>query len=200
LRSSCPARSRDHAGLGAAGDRGDEHVVEADAEFGLLRSDLVGPTDEAQSSEPMVRRAGRDRVGLAPAVLDLADRLLPALLETDVESGSHETDVRAHQSAEQDVAGPVVGHVGPVDPTLLDEDALHAGLGGRRGHLARVIRLHATDGHQGVAAIGEGVGDQELELADLVAAEGQAGVDVVAFRPDGGSLEVLRQSIETVDR
>ena len=94
----------------------------------------------------------------------------------------------------------VVGHVGPVDPTLLDEDALHAGLGGRRGHLARVIRLHAADRDERVAAVRQGVGDQVLEFANLVAAEGEAGVDVVALGPDRCAFEVLAQSIETMNR
>ena len=64
--------ARDHAGLRAAGHRGDEDVVEDDAELGLLVLDLFGPPGEAESAEGMVRRARRDGVGLAAAVLDLA--------------------------------------------------------------------------------------------------------------------------------
>ena len=67
------------------------------------------------------------------------------------------------------------------------------------GDLARVVRLHAADRDERVAALGERVGDEVLELARLVAAEGEARGAVVALGPDGGAAQVLRQPVEPVD-
>jgi hypothetical protein len=47
-----------------------------------------------------------------------------------------------------------------------------------------VVRLDAADRHERVAALRERVGDEVLELADLVAAERDAGVAVLALGPD----------------
>jgi hypothetical protein len=63
-----------------------------------------------------------------------------------------------------------------------------------------VVALHAADRHEGVAALGQGVGDQVLQLAGLVAAEGDARVDVLALGPDGGAAEVLGEPVEPVHR
>ena len=138
-------KTGDHAGLRATGHRTHEDVVEGNAELDLLLLDLLRPSGKAEAAEGMVRRPRRDGVGLAPTIFDLEDRLFPALFESDAEARVHETNVSPHQATEQDVAYAVVGHVGPLHPTLLDEDALHPGLGRRRGHLSRVVRLHASD-------------------------------------------------------
>lgn len=50
--------------------------------------------------------------------------------------------------------------VGPVDPVLLDQRDLEAELGGRRGDLTGVVGLDAADADEGVAALGEGVGEE----------------------------------------
>src|SRR5690606_28619225 len=113
---------------------------------------------------------GGDGVRLAARLLDLAQGLLPALLEADPEPGPHQPYVGPGEPADEDVADLVVHGVRPVDPALLHEHALEAGAGGDGGHLAGVVGLHAADGHQGVAALVEGVGDQVLQFAGLVAA------------------------------
>ena len=72
---------------------------------------------------------------------------------------------------------------------------------GDRGHLARVIRLDAADGHQGVAALRQRVGGEVLELARLVATEGQTRIDVLALGPDLNSCAQVRaQSVEPLQR
>ena len=73
--------------------------------------------------------------------------------------------------------------------------------GARRGgrDLARVVGLDAADRDERVAALGERVGDEVLELARLVAAVGEAAVAVVALGPDRGAAEVARQPVEAVD-
>src|SRR5690606_32571333 len=181
--------SGDHACLGAARDRADDDRVEEDAEFAFLGGHFVGPVGETETAERVVGGARRNGVRRAAGFLDVADGLLPAFLEADAELGADEPDVRAGQSAEQDVADPVVDGIRPVDPTFLDQDAFHPGAGGHRGDLASVIGLHAADGDEGVAALRQGVGDQVLELAGLVATEGDAGVAVFPLGPDRRAAE-----------
>ncbi len=55
--------------------------------------------------------------------------------------------------------------------------------------------LHATDRDEGVAALGERVGDEVLQLA-LVPAVGDTGVAVLPLGPQGGTTEVLRQALQ----
>jgi hypothetical protein len=189
----------DHPGLRAAGDRAHDHRVEEDAELALLRLDLVGPAREAEAAELVVRGAGRDRVRRAARGLDVGERLLPALLEADPEPGLDEAHVGAHDPAELDVADAVVDDVRPVDPALLHEDAAHAGARGGGRDLAGVVGLDAADRDERVAALGERVGDEVLELARLVAAVGQPAVAVVALGPDRRAAEMARQPVEPVD-
>ena len=59
---SLPGEAGDHAGVGRTGDAADDDRVEEDAEFSLLLLHLVGPVREAQAAEPVIGRAGRDRV------------------------------------------------------------------------------------------------------------------------------------------
>ena len=87
----------------------------------------------------MVGRAGGDRVRLATGGLDIGKRLLPTCLEADAESLRHHPDVGTKDAAEQDVANLVIDRIGPVDPALLHEDALHADVGSDRRYLPRVI-------------------------------------------------------------
>ena len=72
---------------------------------------------------------------------------------------------------------------------------------GDRRDLARVVRLHAADRDERVAALRERVGREVLELARLVAAVREAAVAVLALRPDlDASAEVLAQPLEPVHR
>ena len=190
----------DHAGLRRAGDRADDDRVEEDAEIALLLRHLDRPAGEAEAAERMVGGAGRDRVRLAAGLLHVAQRLLPRLLEADAEAGLDEPHVGAAEARHEDVADPVVGDVGPVDPALLHQHALQAEAGGDRRHLPRVVGLHAADRHQRVAARRERVGDEVLELAGLVAAEGDARVAVVALRPQPRAAEMGGEAVERVDR
>src|SRR5690606_6055560 len=79
----------DHARLGGAGDRAHDHGVEEDARRPLLLGDLVCPPGEAEPAEGVVGGTGGDGVRLAARLLDLAQGLLPALLEADPEPGPH---------------------------------------------------------------------------------------------------------------
>src|SRR6185312_14319406 len=63
-----------------------------------------------------------------------------------------------------------------------------------------VVGLEAADGDDGVRALGEDVRDDVLELAGLVAAEGQARVHVLPLGPELRAAEVLAEPREVVDR
>jgi hypothetical protein len=73
-------------------------------------------------------------------------------------------------------------------------------MGRHRGDLARVVGLHAADRDQRVAALGQRVGDQVLQLARLVAAEGEPAVAVVPLGPQRGAAEVRGQALQAMDR
>jgi glucose-6-phosphate 1-dehydrogenase len=63
-----------------------------------------------------------------------------------------------------------------------------------------VVRLHAADRDERVGALRDGVRDEVLELAGLVAAECEPGVAVVALRPERRTAELRRQPLQPVDR
>ena len=93
-------------------------------------------------------------------------------------------DIGPHHAGKQDVADLVVHRVVPRDPLLLDKTRLEPQVGGDRGHLSRVVGLDASDRDESVCAARERVGDDVLQLSDLVSAIGQTAADVLALRPD----------------
>ena len=190
----------DHAGVGRAGHGADDDRVEVHAEGLLLLGQLEGVVGEPDTAEGVLARAGRDRVRRATALLDLAQGVLPRVTDADVEAVRVEARVGAHHPREQDVADLVVDRVVPRHPLLLHETALQAEVGGDRGDLAGVVRLVAADGDEGVGAAGEHVGDDVLELADLVAAEREATVDVLTLGPHLGTAEVVAQPAQVLQR
>jgi hypothetical protein len=101
---------------------------------------------------------------------------------------------------EQDVADLVVGGVVPRNPLLLHESRLQPEVRRDGRDLARVVGLVAADRHDRVGAGGEDVGDDVLELAHLVAAEREAAVHVLAFRPDLRAPEVVAQARQVLQR
>ena len=190
----------DHPGVRRARHGADDDGVEEDPEGLLLLGDLERPVGEPQSAVLVLGGSGRDRIGGAAGLLDFAQGVFPRVADTDVEAGGVEATVRAHHPGEQDVADLVVHRVLPRDPLLLHETALHAQVGGDRGHLAGVVGLIAADRDQGVGPRGDGVRDDVLHLADLVTAIGQAGGDVLALGPDLGAAQVLGEAPQVVDR
>ena len=179
-----------HAGVGRAGHRADDDIVERKPKFALLRAHLLGEADIAESAVLVHRRAGGNRVGPPALRLDLLERVLPALADADVKTVVDEPHVGAHDAAEHDVADPVVDRILVRDPGFLHQPAFHADLGCDRGHLASVIRLNAADRHQRVGVRGDGVRNDVFELAQLVAAERKAGIAVVAL---GVNLDLVAQ-------
>ena len=84
---------------------------------------------------------------------------------------------------------------------LLHQDTTEAEPRRNRGNLPRVIRLDAADRHERVAALGQRLSGEELQLPHLVAAVGEAGVAVLALRPDLDlAAKMLAQSSEPMHR
>src|SRR5258706_1178483 len=132
----------------------------------------------------MVRGAGRDRIRLPARGDDRVEGPLPAVADADVEARGVEAHIAAKDARQLDVADFAVADVGPGDPRLLHRDRLEAEVSGHAGDLARVVRLHAADGNEGVAALRQRLRDEVFELAGLVAAEGNTRVAVLALGPD----------------
>ena len=107
--------------------------------------------------------------------------VFPAFPDADVEAVLDHPHVRAHDPAQQDVADPVVDRVLMRHPAFLHQPAFHADLGRDRGDHAGMVRLHAADRDQRVGVGGDRVGDDVFELAQLVAAEGQPRIAVLAL-------------------
>src|SRR5439155_25266779 len=79
------------------------------------------------------------------------------------------------------------------------QDTTDAELRGTRGDLAGVIRLHAADGDERVAALRQRIGDEVLQLPRLVAAVREPRVAVLALRADFHlAAEVLAQPLEAM--
>ena len=149
----------------------------------------------------MVGGSGRDRVRASAGGDDRLDRPLPAVAHADVEAGLVEAHVATHDAGQLDVADDAVHRVAAVvDPALLHRDAPEAEVAGHPGDLAGVVGLHPADRHERVAALVEGLGDEVLQLAHLVAAEGDPGVAVLALGPDlDPAPEGLAQAGQWVD-
>jgi hypothetical protein len=191
----------DHPGLRRAGHGADDDRVEEDAELGFLVGDLLRPACKAEAAERVVGRACRNRIGPAAGRIDRVERILPARAQGDVEAGVDDADVGAHDPREEDVPDLVVDDVGPFDPVLLHEHALQPEPRSDRRDLARVVRLHAADRHERVAALCERLRGEVFELAHLVAAVREAGVAILALRPDlDAAAEMLAQPLERMDR
>ena len=68
-----------------------------------------------------------------------------------------------------------------------------------RRDLPGVVGLDAADGDERVAALGQRVRGEVLQLAHLVAAERETGVEVLALGPDLGAAEGFGEAIEAMD-
>ena len=164
----------DHAGVRGAGDRAHDDRVEEDAELLLLLGDLVRPVGEAEPAERVLGRAGRDRVRRAAGVLDVA-RARPATMSRMPMSkpdGSSRTSAPMMRDSRM---LPTLSLTGSGQSTHFSCTRRHlqAELGRDGRDLAGVVGLEAADGDQRVGALGERVRDEVLELAGLVAAEGE---------------------------
>ena len=167
--------TKGHAGVGAAAALGADDVVEVDAGLG----DLLHAADITQGADGVGAAAGDLVVG--PAQLFAH----PVHLGVDViiAVGVHKAHVGVHQVLQQLVALPV-GDA----PLFQDQDGGHAQLLGAGGGEHGVVGLGAAGGKDDLSPLVLGVGQQELQLADLVAAQTDAG-QVVALDPHVGAQD-----------
>ena len=119
-----------------------------------------------------------------------------AALTTCPFSASRNADVGVEDDVEENVA---VGRGRQVGGLEKDEDGLDAEGPGRRRRLHAPIGLEAGPGDDDVGLLLEHVPDDELELARLVAAEGQAR-QVVALDVDIGAAQAGREPLELPQR
>ena len=148
--------------MGAAAALGAADVVEPHAGVG----DLLHAVDVAQ---------GADGVGAAAGDLIVGPAQFPAHpvhlgVDIVIAVGIHEAHVGVHEILQQLIALPV-GDA----PLFQDQDGGHAQLFGacRRQH--GVVGLGAAGGEHHLRPLALGVGQQELQLAHLVAAQADAG-------------------------
>ena len=148
-----------------------------------------GPTSRTQLAKPSPPSGWSDApagigYGLPPVGDHRVERLLPRVADADVEARGIDAQIATHDPRQLDVADDFVARIVPVDPMLLDGDDIQAQMACHAGYGACVVRLDAADADECVAALGQRVGGEVLELAHLVATKGDAAVAVLALGPD----------------
>jgi hypothetical protein len=149
-----------------------------------LADDLERASDVAERADG-VGAADRDPVRplAAPFQIrhDTGDDLgIVAGRRRSIRTRGDAVDLRTQQVVQQEVALDARGRLLPGQ----DEAGAHPGHGRRGGRRSRVIRLQCPARHQHRRAPALRVGDEKLQLADLVAAEGEAAGEVVALDED----------------
>ncbi len=148
-----------------------------------------------------VRTARRNRKRLAAASAHIFQGALPTRPDGNVEpAGSRRTSAPQH-ARQLDVADAIVGGVAVVHPVLLHQNTTHAEMSGDRCDLSRLIRLDAVDRHQRVAALCQRFGDEELQLAGLIAAESEPAITIFPFRRQlDASAQMSTEPAKGLDR
>ena len=166
-------------GMGERAPRGANHGVEADAESPGLVRDLPGGRDVAEPAQRRMPGRGADHVGLAaPGRQRRRAHLHRRVRRRLVLALGERVERCAQHPVEQQVAGDAVGLVHALDPVLdLDVD-LHAEPARRRRGDAHQVRLYRPGHQHRIRAPCPRLAEVELELAHLVAAEGEAGAVV----------------------
>src|SRR6267142_362112 len=131
-----------HTGMGRAGNRADDDVVEGKAKLLLLGTNRLGEADITKAAIFVDRGSRRDRVRLAALGLHVRDRLFPTLPDTDVKPFVDHLDIGAHDPAQQDVADAVIDGVLVRHPAFLNQPAFHSDFRRDSSDHARVVRLH----------------------------------------------------------
>ena len=105
-------------------------------------------------------------------------------------------DARPHHAVEQEV--PHEAWVLRGLPHAENEVRVEPQLSGGHGSAPRVVRLDASDGGHAVVSPGQGLGQEELELPDLVPREVEGG-EVVPLHEET-QPQLLVEDVEAVDR
>src|SRR3989442_55303 len=150
------------AGLRVA-ERCDHDRVERGSAVPDLLHELLAARDVSERARDRGAALGDD-VGRAAARADPRGEVLEQLVDPPPLVVGAEPDLGAEQPVEQQVAVVLLGR-----RALEREDRLHAEPGGDGGDGAAAVGLERPARDQRVGAPGEGLADEELELADLVA-------------------------------
>ena len=178
--------------MGAAGAGGDDHVVHPQPDGLGLVGQLLHRQGVGHGAQA-VGAAQRDDVGTpAGGRLLVGDALHDPLPLLGL--AGKDAHVGAQQVIDEQVAGEGLGGV-----AAQHQDALEAGSDGGGRRQPRVVGLEAAGGEDHLRPFGQGVGHQQLQLAHLVAAQGQAGL-VVALDPEGRAAQPGREARQRVKR
>lgn len=174
LHAGCRQARRDHAGgqagVGAGAAIGHHHPRERHAQGALLLQDLLRAGRIAQRAD---RRGAAQR-----RQVDAASRQFQRAhpfqgRRHGVGADRQGVHGGAEQPVEQHVAVFFVIGVGARHHPPQHQLAGHAGAGRGRGGQARMVRLQAAHGHHRVGPLPARLAQQELQLAQLVAAPAQ---------------------------
>ena len=162
-------------------------------ELGIQLDRGLDVADRAEGQILEAHRGDHERLatGLACLLRSRVEQRLQQLHIVDVD----DPDVGAHQLVEQEVALQHRAFLA----VHQDQGDVEAELAGGGGHLPAPVRLAVGAGDQQVAALAEHLGEHELELPGLVAAEAEAG-HVVALDPHFCPADRLRQSRRRLQR
>lgn len=175
----------DHARHRRARDRAHDDRIENNAHLPLLLPDLERPPGEPQPAQRMVRRPSGDVIWPLAPPLALLKQRPQRILMLDPKPRRIQPHIRPHQPRQLDIPDRPIPRILPLDPMLLHQPGLEPRPRRNGRHLPGVVALHAADADEGVASLGARVGEEVLQFAGLVAAVGEAGVEVVAFGVDG---------------
>lgn len=139
-----------------------DQSIEEDTKLLLLLCKLNNKVSEAKASELVVTGSSWNVVRLATLLRDIVHSLLCGSFVADVEGLVVKTDVAAHQTGEQDVAGLVVERRVDRNPFLLYGDCFETRGGCCSGDGASVVTLYAADRDESVAAFRDGIGNEIL--------------------------------------
>ena len=193
LRAETPDQLEAALRAAAAGGRHDS--LEFQSCCGCLVQDLLGANRIAEIAQPTTA-ADRYAVRLSSFRAQRFGARGHALLADLMRFENMQA--RAEQAVEQHVPIVQIGFSG-MAATTQDQFAIQAQPGAGGCGLARMVRLQGTYGENRVGAQRLRLAKQELQLAQLVAAQAEAG-EVVALDVKPRSAEMRRQVRQRLDR
>ena len=182
--------------MGARTARADDEAVDLNALLEKLLLQLLRASHITQATQCVGAAAGQD-VALAASSRQFVGNALHR--GGHIGAGGHHGDGLDAQQAEQKVVavgtlGKTAGHA------LLDHKAAAQAFLDRSGHGdAAMVGLRRAAGDQGVGALRQRLGNQELQLARLVATRRQA-EQVVTLDSDVRSTQRLREAGQKLER
>ena len=191
-----PEEPRNQARMGAGAAGRDNEPIDAEVLFEQLVLDFLGAGDIAGRADRIGSAPGDD-VALAPGAIELLD--LPLHGGHHVRAAGDHVNLLHTQKAKEEVVSARLGIVAARDALLQDQPAFQTFLDRSRQRQPAVVGLDRAARHERVGLLFEGIGDQELELAGLVAAGGET-QEVVTLDEDVGPAHRLGQTGQKFER